>query len=229
MSAATAEILPFAHHVGEPALKSRTVGKDYPIFFIDDFLSDPDKMRQSALASGFGTWRPNKGAIGPSKFDGVNFYGDHATGVRAIAKHFKVPIYPNKFFFRVTTEDTEEAVVHSDIFTGDFTCLLYMSEHEGSGTEFYRHKPTDTYSLPPLKDFYADQELFERMKVDCSHRNPDIWEKVNTIEAKYNRAIIFPSPVFHCRYPYTGFGHGPEDGRMIWGCHFYAEGFGYGA
>jgi hypothetical protein len=78
------------------------IEKDYKIFYIDDFLSDPDKMRQSAIASGFGTWRPNKGAIGPDKFDGVNFYGDHATGVRALAKHFKAPIYPNKFFFRVT-------------------------------------------------------------------------------------------------------------------------------
>lgn len=203
------------------------IEKGYPIFFVDDFLADPDKMRQSAIASGFGTWRPNKGAIGPDKFDGVNFYGDHATGVRALAKHFKGAVYPNKFFFRVTTKDTEEAVVHSDIFTGDFTCLLYMSKHEDSGTEFYRHKPTDTYSLPPLKDFYADAENFERFRKDCSHRDPEIWEKINSVEGKYNRAVFFPSAVFHCRYPYTGFGHGVEDGRMIWGCHFYVEGLGY--
>lgn len=205
----------------------RTIGKDYGLLVVDDFLVDPEKMRQSALASGFGTWHPNKGAIGPKEFEGVNFYGDHATGVRAVARQFTAPIYPNKFFFRVTTEDTEEAVVHSDIFTGDFTCLIYMSEHEGSATEFYRHKPTDTYSLPPLKEFYADTDHFARMKADCSHRDPDIWEKVNEVEGKFNRAVIFPSPVFHCRYPYTGFGKGPEDGRMIWGCHFYMEGHSY--
>lgn len=203
------------------------IGKDYKILVIDDFLANPEAMRHSAIASGFGTWRPNKGAIGPEKFDGVNFYGDHAVGVRAISKHMPKPIYPNKFFFRVTTEDTEEAVVHSDIFTGDFTCLIYLSKHDDSGTEFYRHKPTDTYSLPPLKQFYADEKNFSQMKADCSHRNPDIWEKVNYVEGKYNRAVIFPSPVFHCRYPYTGFGHGAEDGRMIWGCHFYMEGVSY--
>jgi hypothetical protein len=203
------------------------IGKDYQIFHADDFLSDPDKMRQSALASGFGTWRPNKGAIGPDKFDGVNFYGDHATGVRAIAKHFKQRIFPNKFFFRVTNEHTEEAVVHSDIFTGDFTCLVYLSKHDDSGTEFYRHKPTDTYGLPPLKDFYADPVNFERFRQDCSHRDSEIWERVGSIEGIYNRAVIFPSCVFHCRYPYTGFGQGVEDGRMIWGCHFYLEGLDY--
>lgn len=203
------------------------IEKDYPIYYVDDFLSDPDKMRQSAIASGFGTWRPNKGAIGPDHFDGVNFYGDHVTGVRALAKHFKSQIYPNKFFFRVTNKHTEEAVVHSDIFTGDFTCLIYLSRHDDSGTEFYRHKPTDTYSLPPLPKFYADPVNFERFRQDCSHRSPDIWEKINSVEGKYNRAVIFPSAVFHCRYPYTGFGEGVEDGRMIWGCHFYVEGLGY--
>lgn len=203
------------------------IGKDYKVLVVDNFLEDPDTMRQSAISSGFGTWRPSKGAIGPDKFEGVNFYGNHGTGVRALAKGLSRPIYPNKFFFRLTTEDTEEAVVHSDIFTGDLTCILYLSKHEDNGTEFYRHKPTDTYALPPLKQFYADQENFDRMKKDCSHRDQEIWDKVNFVEGKYNRAVIFPSPVFHCRYPYTGFGHGPEDGRMIWGCHFYMEGVDY--
>lgn len=213
--------------VAPESISHKTIDKDYPIYFIDDFLEDPDRMRQSAIASGFGTWHPNKGAIGPKQFEGVNFYGDHATGVRAIAKHMKGAVYPNKLFFRVTTEDTEEAVVHSDIFTGDFTCLLYMSNHEDSGTEFYRHRPTDTYSLPPLGEFYADEVLFARMKRDCSHRDPTVWEMIKCVEGRYNRAVIFPSAVFHCRYPYTGFGHGVEDGRMIWGCHFYVEGYDY--
>lgn len=203
------------------------IERNYEIIVIDDFLDDPDSMRQSALSSGFGTWRPNKGAIGPDHFEGVNFYGDHAKGVRRITRHFNRPIYPNKFFFRVTTEDTEEAVVHSDIFTGDATCLVYLSDQDDSATEFYRHKPTDTYALPPLKQFYENPEHFAQMKSDCSHRDPEIWEKINRIEAKYNRAIMFPAAVFHCRYPYTGFGSDIETGRMIWGCHFYIEGINY--
>lgn len=203
------------------------IGADYQILVLDNFLDDPDTMRQSAIESGFGTWRPNKGAIGPESFEGVNFYGNHATGVRALSKRLQRIIYPNKFFFRVTTKDTEEAVVHSDIFTGDLTCILYLSKQEGSATEFYRHKPTDTYALPPLQKFYGDKDLFAQMKADCSHRSKNVWEKINSVEGHYNRAVIFPSPVFHSRYPYTGFGHGVEDGRMIWGCHFYMEGVSY--
>lgn len=203
------------------------IKENFEIYTVDDFLPDPDAMRNSALKSGFGTWHPNKGSIGPKEFEGVNFYGDHGVGIRAICKHFKTQIYPNKFFFRVTTENTEEAVVHSDLFTGDITCLVYLSKHEDSGTEFYKHKPTNTIALPPQNKFWSDPEFVERMKKDCSHRDPEIWEKQRQVEAKYNRAVFFPSPVFHCRYPYTGFGSGPEDGRMIWGAHFFLDGFKY--
>lgn len=195
-----------------------------PIWYMfDDFLPDPDAMVHSALASGFGKWRPNKGEMGPGYFDGVNFYGDHARGVRMITAAMKQPVYPNKMFFRVTTEKTEPAVVHSDRSTGDVTCLVYLSQHENSGTEFYLHKPTGLFALPPMSYLAANPDLFAQFKRDCAGRDPDIWEKVGSVEAKWNRALFFPSPAFHCRYPYTGFGSNESDGRMIWGCHFFME------
>lgn len=191
---------------------------------VDSFLPDPDAMLDSALTSGFGKWRPNKGEMGPDYFDGVNFYGDHARGVRMITAAFGQPIYPNKMFFRVTTEKTEPAVVHSDRLTGEVTCLVYLSKHQDSGTEFYRHKPTGLYALPPISYLLEHAELFTQLKKDCSGRDPEIWEKIGSAEAQWNRAIFFPSPIFHCRYPYTGFGAGNDaDGRIIWGCHFMTE------
>jgi hypothetical protein len=187
---------------------------------LDNFLTDPDAMLHSALVSGFGKWRPNKGEMGPNYFDGVNFYGDHARGVRMIVAAFSRPIYPNKMFFRVTTEKTEPAVVHSDRLTGEITCLVYLSKHEGSGTEFYRHKSTGLFALPPVEYLLEHQELFSQLKKDCSGRDPEVWEKIGSVEAAWNRALFFPSPIFHCRYPYTGFGTSDADGRIIWGCHF---------
>lgn len=191
---------------------------------LDSFLPDPDIMLQSCLTSGFGKWRPNKGDMGPDYFDGVNFYGDHARAVRMITAAFKQPVYPNKMFFRVTTTKTDPAVVHSDRWTGDVTCLVYLSKHEDSGTEFYRHKPTGLFALPPIEYLVANPALFDQLKKDCSGRDPDVWEKIGAVEARWNRAIFFPSPIFHCRYPYTGFGTEEADGRIIWGCHFMLEG-----
>jgi hypothetical protein len=190
----------------------------------DEFLPDPERMLQSALTSGFGKWRPNKGDMGPDYFDGVNFYGDHARGVRSITQAWG-PIYPNKMFFRVTTEKTDPAVVHSDRLTGDVTCLVYLTPHEDSGTEFYRHRPTGLFALPPVPWLLEHPDLFTQLKKDCSGRDPEVWEKIGAAEARWNRALFFPSPVFHCRYPYTGFGQGEDkDGRIIWGCHFMVEG-----
>lgn len=198
---------------------------EFPIWHIvDDFLPDADAMLHSALVSGFGKWRPNKGEMGPDYFDGVNFYGDHARGVRMITKVLQKPVYPNKMFFRVTTEKTDPAVVHSDRLTGEITCLVYLSKHENSGTEFYRHKPTGLYALPPIECLLEYPELFDQLKKDCSGRDPEIWEKIGAAEAQWNRALLFPSPIFHCRYPYTGFGSGNDaQGRIIWGCHFMLE------
>lgn len=191
----------------------------------DTFLPDPEAMLRSCLTSGFGKWRPNKGDMGPDYFDGVNFYGDHARGVRMVARAMQQPVYPNKMFFRVTTEKTDPAVVHSDRLTGELTCLVYLSHHENSGTEFYRHKSTGLYALPPVEYLLEHEELFTQLKKDCSGRDPEVWEKIGAVEAHWNRAVIFPSPVFHCRYPYTGFGQGEDqDGRIIWGCHFMLEG-----
>lgn len=191
---------------------------------LDSFLQDPDAMLRSALVSGFGKWRPNKGEMGPDYFDGVNFYGDHARGVRSITAAMQQPVYPNKMFFRSTTKKTEPAVVHSDRLTGDVTCLVYLSKHEDSGTEFYRHTPTGLFALPPVPYLLEHQDLFTQLKKDCAGRDPEVWEKIGAVQAQWNRAIFFPSPIFHCRYPYTGFGETEKEGRIIWGCHFMLEG-----
>lgn len=45
---------------------------------IDDFCPELDQVRSSALAAGFDTWRPNKGEVGSSIYEGMGFWGDHA-------------------------------------------------------------------------------------------------------------------------------------------------------
>ena len=50
----------------------------------DNFTSNPERVRQSALRSGFGSWKPKQGDIGATFYEGVNFWGDHATLFRAL-------------------------------------------------------------------------------------------------------------------------------------------------
>jgi len=48
------------------------------IWVVDNFTPWPDAARASALAAGFGTWRPPKGEVGSSVYEGMGFQGDHA-------------------------------------------------------------------------------------------------------------------------------------------------------
>lgn len=191
------------------------------IQLFDDFLADPAAVRQSALASGFGSWKPSKGAIGSSVYEGMNFYGDHATILEAIHRKVGFLGYPNSMLFRVTNETTERAYVHSDVTAGDTTCILYLSEHtDRYGTGFYRHRETGSLTMAPLAELAQDPTRFERMKADINDSGDHLWEEVQFVEGKLNRAIIFKSHRWHRRFPEHGFGSDEKSGRMIWICHF---------
>ena len=120
----------------------------------DDFLPNPEFVRQSALRSGFGTWAPNKGDIGASFYSGVNFWGDHASLFKAL--HAKLgAIIPSSMFFRITNPTMEHALIHSDREYGENTAIVYLSKEWGdiqSGTAFYKHRETGMVNMPPLEE-----------------------------------------------------------------------------
>jgi uncharacterized protein DUF6445 len=189
---------------------------------VDHFVPQPDKVRESALLSGFGTWRPNKGEVGSSVYEGMNFWGDHATLLRALAKVTQRQIFPNSMFFRVTNETTEGAYVHSDREAGDYTAIVYLSRHgEGStGTGFYKHRETGMTHMPSFAQMSADPEFFDRFKKEMVEGSAEHWHQTRFVPGDFNRALIFEAPLFHSRIPKHGFGFSPETGRMVWVCHF---------
>jgi hypothetical protein len=48
----------------------------------------------------------------------------------------------------------------------------------------------------------------------------EAWDQLTLAGMKNNRLIIYPSQVFHSRWPWQGFGTGPENARLIW-CAFF--------
>jgi hypothetical protein len=191
------------------------------ILVVDDFAPEAHIVRNSALAAGFGTWRPNKGEVGSSVYDGMGFWGDHAVMVRSLTNAVRETICPNSLFFRVTNKDTESAYVHSDREAGDFTCVAYLSEHsEKSGTGFYRHRRTGMFCMPSFDEMRADPDGFARLKQEMVRGSDEDWELIDFVHGRFNRAVIFDAPLFHSRIPKHGFSDSPEEGRMVWVCHF---------
>jgi Family of unknown function (DUF6445) len=187
----------------------------------DDFVADHERVRQSALRSGFGSWRPNKGDVGLDSYAGMNFWGDHSILIRGLWERLG-PVFPNDMFFRVTNPTTDKALVHSDRASGDFTALVYMSPpHEGSGTGFYRHRETGMVDMPSLEDLMKDQPFFQKLYAEMLSASDEYWEQYDFVEARPNRCVVFDAPKFHCRIPKEGFGTDDATSRMVWACHFF--------
>lgn len=188
---------------------------------IDDFCQYPEKVSASVHAAGFGTWLPNKGEVGSSVYEGMGFWGDHAPMVKSLMHAVGGPVCPNTMYFRVTNVGMEEAYIHSDRETGNHTCVAYLSDHaEMSGTAFYKHKGTGLTHMPSMEQM-REQGIIEELKADMVSRDPNKWEQLDFVRAKYNRALIFQAPMFHSRFPFEGIGDTAESGRLVWASHFY--------
>lgn len=194
--------------------------KDY-YAVVDDFCDDVDRVVGSVRAAGLAPWSPNAGDMGGTYYKGMGFVGDHALMLRPIVPIVGSPIVPNLMFFRLANEDTESASIHSDRETGNWTCVVYLSEHDQpSGTAFYRHKPTGLIEMPTVREM-KEMGIFEQLRADIASRDPDKWEQIDYVEGKYNRALIFYAPLFHSRFPINGIGKTEDEGRLVWVSHFY--------
>lgn len=187
---------------------------------IDNFCPEIEQVKASVYAAGFDTWRPNKGEVGSSIYEGMGFWGDHALLLRSLMRATG-PIVPNSMFFRVTNVGMERAYIHSDRESGNHTCVCYLSEHdEESGTAFFRHKRTGLTEMPSFQEM-KEMGVFDELKEDMVSRDPDKWEQIDYVRGRYNRALIFNAPLFHSRYPLEGIGHSAATGRLIWASHFF--------
>ncbi len=196
-----------------------------PAFTVfDDFCEYADSVRASALESGFGTWRPNKGEVGSSIYEGMNWKAAHGIMLRSLSAAMGgARIFPNTMFCRITTPGMERAYIHSDREDGEFTCICYLSKHEAevSGTAFYQHRATGLREMPTLQEI-KDNPKWSTLKADMVKGGPEEWEQLDFVRGVFNRAVIFHAPLFHSRIPLHGLGvdDDPETARMIWGCHF---------
>lgn len=189
---------------------------------IDDFVSDPEAVRQSTLVSGFGTWRPKQGEVGAAFYEGVNFWGDHATLFRSLYRNLGEQIIPSSMFFRITNPSMEHALIHSDREYGQNTAIVYLSPNtdSNSGTAFYKHRETGWSDMPPIEELRRDRPFFEKICQQMIDADDKDWEMYQFVEAKYNRCMIFDAPKIHCRIPKVGYGTNESDSRMVWVCHF---------
>lgn len=189
---------------------------DVRLLVKDNFLPDPERVRQEALTTPFGDY------IGPDS---------------ELYQH--VQVRPNEEFSEILSEAVGAKVsqsltlfrinyagelptnpVHSDQCCSAFACVLYLNKPEDcrGGTAFWRNKATGWDSMPTEAAIRSKGKSPKReySKIVGDGDNLNGWEQTSLTDMKFNRMIIYPSRRFHSRFPIEAFGNTVENGRLIW-------------
>ena len=178
----------------------------------DGFAPDAGEVRDAVIRGQFETVDYIDGA----QYSGVSRYPVEGW-TDCLAERLGKKIVPRISCFRLNLKgELPHSWVHSDGIAAGYAVVLYLNQPEQctGGTAFWRHKELKIDRLPK-----ADENgLYKRIEQDW--KNLDLWEQTSMVKMEWNRLITYPTALFHSRFPFEGFGTGPEDGRLIWICFY---------
>lgn len=181
----------------------------------DNFLKDPDSIREKVLTEG--------------EFKGQEYEGHFYKGVDLscpldvvddIGDILGKDINPSFAFWRLSRPHEEiPAAVHADTVCARWAGILYMTPtEEMGGTAMWAHKELGDWQVPPrfMRGASGSKEYFERVNSDSN--DEEKWDMRLLIRAKYNRFACYPTRYFHSRYPFNSENYGTtkDEARLIW-------------
>lgn len=184
--------------------------------FAPDFLA----VRDAVISGGFSTQTGPDGA----EYTGISMYPVPKWFDR-IAELIGCEIVPRLSCFRLNLAgELPHSWVHSDDICAKYASVLYMNlpEQCQGGTAFWQHTEKHIDRLPTreeLAEQKIDADAFYSSMNDEWKMLP-LWDQIGFIPMRPNRFITYPTCLFHSRYPFSGFGKGPQDGRLIWICFY---------
>ena len=177
---------------------------------IDDFYENPDEIRKHALKQKYQKFTSSYYA-GSDSIDRSILTDECKTKLQNV---FDVPIKFTQARYRYSrSKDYSVGHIHSDIDGNHggkgYHALIYLTPDKYKTREdsisLYEHK---TMGKIPGQNF--DSTIFGRDHFDLTKFN-----KYDTIEHKYNRAIILDYDYFHAPYGINGLGDDIESSRLL--------------
>ena len=171
------------------------------LIIADDFYSDPDSVRNFALAQNFDV----KG-----NYPGTRTKEFMTPGVESAIKELVKPFtgkfvgfssqYSGSFQIALAKDRTW---IHSDYgnkWAG--VCYLTPNAPHTGGTGLFRHKKTGAYRPSQLpKDVHVEGQDYTK------------WDLMDVVGNRYNRLVLYRGDLFHASLDY--FGSTNEDGRLF--------------
>jgi hypothetical protein len=186
---------------------------------IDDFLRNAEEVRRQALSLDYAVSGryPGLNSVQKLRIEGLD---------EAISMLVREPVrapWSNDFSHgscRIAlASDDRPGRIHID--QSHWSGILYLSRPEDcqGGTEFYRHKRTNTDRVPmdvqSLRDIgYSSYEELQHDVLDGDALDRSHWELTMTIPMRFNRLVLLQPHYWHTAGP--GFGDCLENGRLIY-------------
>lgn len=192
---------------------------------VDNFHPDPLTLRGQVISSKFQTERGPDGALytGISKHEdpGLYYLLSKATGRKVV---------PKLQCFRASYKnELPHNFAHADTVCASHAALLYLNMPDQclGGTAFWTHVNSGLDYMPNVEELVSagieDPAAWVKdMEADWVIENK--WAMTGLVGMKFNRLVVYPTKVFHGRYPFEAFGETLADARLIWVCFFdYAD------
>ena len=190
------------------------------LIIVDDFLGNAHELRDAALRL---TYPEQDGAFpGRNSLERIEVGGLAQRVSELVREPLKVISPPQSHAkFRITlAQDKGRAKVHIDS-GAHWSGILYLSRPEDcrGGTEFFRHKRTNSDRVPmdeqSLKAAgYSSYEELQKDILDKDALDRSKWEQTMTVPMRFNRLVLLQPHYWHTAGP--GFGDNLENGRLIY-------------
>lgn len=182
------------------------VAQSIPVLYIDDFYSDAAEVREEGLQGSFDrTVAMYPGRHTPITTAASKQVLEHVCRVLTLlGERVYEPATATTDFSILTTKakDLLNTQKHPHIDPTPVLGLVYLNPHLTQGTCFFFNRILGTHTIvgdeqvKKLNEFMANEsEKFEPS--DYAVRDSDAWEKIYTIEGRFNRLVVYPGNVFH--------------------------------
>ncbi len=189
---------------------ARRIGTEQqPIAIVDGFHPDPDALRGHAASLSFTAGRNHYPGIRAPLPD--DYFRQVRVPLMAVLREVfgaaRIDLLDASYAIVTTPPaqlESTQRLPHVDATeAGRIALVHYLSPEGGDGTAFFRHRTTgfERVDAGRAPDYYArlNAELVEHGPPPPAYidRSTPLFERVATVEARYNRAVIYRSALLH--------------------------------
>jgi len=188
---------------------------------LDNFFKDPIAIREKALAKPFTNKTghfPGARSVNEFRFPELREFCRNASPLLTSRGELKI-LSP---CFQFLGKGQRKSYIHADPRSG-YAGIVFLGEKTGTypGTSFFRHNQTglDCFKSENkewIRQTFPNKAAFKSAEnlLDRDRFNTKKWTRVTTLDAAFNRLILFPAELLHQNA--SAWGTNPRNGRLTY-------------